>query len=76
MQAQIVYEKDRRDVLQKLEQEHYQHCSTKASESSMSSLLNEPYCPPPMLFERKAAAPQERAFVKKAAAVRQSGGRG
>ena len=41
----------------------------------MSSLLNEPYCPPPMVFERKAVAVPERAFVKKAAAVQQSGGR-
>jgi len=57
-------------VLQKLEQEHYQHASTKASESSMSSLLNEPYCPPVMVFERKMAAVPERAFLKKAAAVR------
>ena len=39
----------------------------------MATLLNEPYCPPPMVFERKAAAVPERAFLKKSAAVRQSG---
>jgi len=59
--------------VQKLEQEHYQHASTKASESSMASMLNEPYCPPPMVFEKKQAVVPERAFLKKSAAVRQSG---
>jgi len=39
----------------------------------MASLLNEPYCPPPMVFEKKAVEAPERAFVKKASAVRQSG---
>ena len=39
----------------------------------MASMLNEPYCPPPMVFEKKQAVVPERAFLKKSAAVRQSG---
>ena len=72
VQAAMEYERDRREVLQKLEQEHYQHASTKASESSMASLLNEPYCPPPMVFEKKAVAAPESAYVRKASSLKQS----
>jgi hypothetical protein len=32
--------------------------------------LNEPYCPPMMIFEKKVAAVPEHAYLKKAAAVR------
>jgi len=41
----------------------------------MAALLSEPYCPPPMVFEKKPVEVPERAFLKKSAAVRQSGAR-
>ena len=53
-----------------LEQEHYQHGVEKDKEHSMASLLNQPYCPPAMVFEKKVAAPPERAIMMKAAAVK------
>lgn len=41
----------------------------------MASLLNEPYCPPPMVFEKKQSAVPERAYLKKSAALkRETGG--
>ena len=41
----------------------------------MATLLNEPYCPPVMIYEKKQVAAPERAFLTKSAAVRQSGGK-
>ena len=38
----------------------------------MASLLNEPYCPPPMVFEKKAVAAPESAYVRKASSLKQS----
>ena len=39
-EAQIAYAKERRELVQRLEQEHYQHSQLKTSECSMASLLN------------------------------------
>ena len=71
-EAQIAYAKERKEFVQRLEQEHYQHSQLKTSESSMASLLNQPYCPPPMVFTQKVAAPPERAVLTKAATADKS----
>ena len=39
-EAQMAYAKERKEFVQRLEQEHYQHSQLKTSESSMASLLN------------------------------------
>lgn len=65
------YAKDAREVLQKIEQEHFQHGPSQGH-SSLFSMLNQPYCPPPMVFEKKPAVPKERAILTKAAAMSSS----
>lgn len=71
-EAQQAYAKERRNVVQRLEQEHYQHSQAQSSQGSMASLLNQPYCPPPMVFTQRVAAPPERAILTKAATLAKS----
>lgn len=50
-------------MVQFLEQEHY------STGSSLAELLSQPYCPPPMMYEKKVVVPVERAILTKAANV-------
>lgn len=59
------YRKEAAQVVQYLEQEHY----SASTQSSLANIMAQPYCPPPMIFERKVEAPFERAVLTKAANV-------
>ena len=59
------YRKDAAKMVQFIEQEHY----TAKSQSTLADLLAQPYCPPPMVYEKKLVVPPERAILTKAASV-------
>lgn len=64
-QENTAEELEKEKILQRIEQEHRYALNTKAKESSMQKMLEQPFQPPALYYERKPVAEPEKALILK-----------
>ncbi|CDW82200.1 UNKNOWN [Stylonychia lemnae] len=64
---------DNEQYVQKLDRDHRYSINAKQKECSLQQMLDQPFCPPPMFYEKKAKPQPEKALILKQSAKLQKG---